>query len=214
MTAQQKTCSKCGQAKDINEYYSNKRSADGYNYSCKQCEKERQSVYNRTETGKNKARARNRKWESLNRDRLVECRKVSESKRSKTTHRREYNKNYRALRRKDPLFRLRNNISRQISFMLREKNGSKRGESILQHLGYTIDELKNHLESQFDQNMNWNNYGSYWNIDHIYPQSLLPFSSMDDENFIKCWALSNLRPLEAKENIRKSNKVCENPLFP
>ena len=30
---------------------------------------------------------------------------------------------------------------------------------------------------------------------------------MEHPNFQKCWALSNLRPLEAFENIRKSNKL-------
>lgn len=28
----------------------------------------------------------------------------------------------------------------------------------------------------------------------------LPYTSMEDENFQKCWALSNLRPLSAKQN--------------
>jgi hypothetical protein len=37
-------------------------------------------------------------------------------------------------------------------------------------------------------------------IDHIVPQSDLPYSSMNDENFQKCWALENLRPLSAKQN--------------
>jgi hypothetical protein len=40
-----------------------------------------------------------------------------------------------------------------------------------------------------------------WNIDHIIPQSDLIYASMEDENFKKCWALSNLRPYSAKQNI-------------
>ena len=55
--------------------------------------------------------------------------------------------------------------------------------------------------------MSWENYGIYWQIDHIYPQSLLPYDSMDHPNFLKCWSLDNLRPLEATENIRKGNKL-------
>lgn len=68
--------------------------------------------------------------------------------------------------------------------------------------------------------MNWKNHGSYnyqswddnnpltwtWNIDHIIPQSLLPFSSMNDENFKKCWSLNNLRPLSSKKNILDGNR--------
>jgi hypothetical protein len=45
-----------------------------------------------------------------------------------------------------------------------------------------------------------------WNIDHIIPQSKLPYVSMEDENFKKCWALNNLRPLSSKVNLEKGNK--------
>lgn len=90
---------------------------------------------------------------------------------------------------------------------------SKHGESCLQHLPYLVEELKSHIESLWESWMTWDNYGSYdynrktWQIDHIVPQSKLPYSSMNDENFQKCWALSNLRPLETIANIKKSNKA-------
>lgn len=62
------------------------------------------------------------------------------------------------------------------------------------YLEYTIDDLKRYLESQFNKNMIWDNYGQYWHIDHVVPQFDLPFSSMKDDNFKQCWGLSNLRP--------------------
>lgn len=74
-------------------------------------------------------------------------------------------------------------------------------------LGYTIDDLMKHLESKFDDKMNWNNQGSYWHIDHIYPCSKLKYITVSDDNFKKLWSLDNLQPLEASENISKSNKV-------
>lgn len=46
-----------------------------------------------------------------------------------------------------------------------------------------------------------------WQIDHIIPQSHLLFETLDDENFLKCWALENLRPLDAKENLEKQDKI-------
>ena len=63
--------------------------------------------------------------------------------------------------------------------------------------------------------MTWDNYGIYrasmwvdndpstwvWQIDHIIPQAKFSYTSMDEENFQKCWALSNLRPLSAKQNV-------------
>jgi hypothetical protein len=63
--------------------------------------------------------------------------------------------------------------------------------------------------------MTWDKWGKYnsrtsndedpatwtWQIDHIIPQSNVPYVSMEDENFKKCWALENLRPYSAKKNI-------------
>jgi hypothetical protein len=114
----------------------------------------------------------------------------------------------------NPCFRLRKKISSSVYSALRIQNGSKNGGSILDCLPYTIEELKAHLESQFEPWMSWENHGNYnkdkptWQLDHKYfPQSLYPYDSMDHPNFLKVWNLENLQPLEAIENIRKSNKL-------
>lgn len=91
----------------------------------------------------------------------------------------------------------------------------KNYKSCLKYLPYSFLELKLYLETLFEPWMNWQNYGVYkndtwddndcstwkWNIDHIIPQSDLPYISMEDDNFKKCWALDNLRPYSAKQNI-------------
>ena len=58
----------------------------------------------------------------------------------------------------------------------------------------------------FNDKMTWDNYGEYWHIDHIKPQSLFNFESFEDDEFKECWALDNLQPLSAEENRKKSNK--------
>jgi len=60
--------------------------------------------------------------------------------------------------------------------------------------------------------MNWKNYGSYWHIDHIIPQSVYQFVNLKTkkenlDEIQKCWSLRNLRPLEKIENIKKGNKL-------
>jgi hypothetical protein len=50
--------------------------------------------------------------------------------------------------------------------------------------------------------MSWDNVGK-WHIDHIIPLSSFRFTSMDDPEFRAAWALSNLRPMWATENILK-----------
>jgi len=107
----------------------------------------------------------------------------------------------------DSVYKMRDAVSKSIYKMLKKSGNSKSDESVLKYLPYTILELKKHLENLFDENMNWNNHGSYWHLDHIYPQSKLPYDSMRHPNFQKCWALSNLQPLEVNENLKKSNKL-------
>jgi hypothetical protein len=111
------------------------------------------------------------------------------------------NQNFRDKLASDNILKLRRNCSRAINYTLKSQNSSKQGYSILKFLPYTLEELKDHLENKFDNNMNWKNYGTYWHLDHIMPQSDLPFASMEEENFKICWSLANLRPLEAKQNM-------------
>lgn len=61
-------------------------------------------------------------------------------------------------------------------------------------LGYSIDDVKQHLEKLFDENMNWENYGTYWGITFFIPRRLYSFTSLKSEEFRKCWSLKNLKP--------------------
>ena len=117
----------------------------------------------------------------------------------------------------NPILKLRQAISSKIYYMLKTNGGSKNGNSIFDHLPYTLMELKQHIESQWVGEkawMNWDNYGKYyfggprrWHLDHINPKSALPFDSMEHPNFLKCWGLDNLQPLDAVENMQKHNKI-------
>lgn len=46
-----------------------------------------------------------------------------------------------------------------------------------------------------------------WHIDHIRPKSSFTYTSEDDAEFRDCWSLTNLRPLWAKDNVKKSNSA-------
>ena len=112
---------------------------------------------------------------------------------------------YKRKRRKtDPAFKLRDLISASVYDGL-HKNHCKKNNSTWLALPYTPEELRCHLESQFTKDMNWDNHGTYWHIDHIIPQAALPYSSMEHPNFLKCWSLDNLQPLPAKDNATKGS---------
>lgn len=89
------------------------------------------------------------------------------------------------------------------SSLLRHHLINKNNKHVFDIVGYTLKDLKNHLEKTFKENMTWDNYGSYWHIDHIKPASLFNHNNKDE--FKKCWSLNNLRALSKKDNLIKSN---------
>lgn len=119
----------------------------------------------------------------------------------------------------DPFFRLRDIASKLVRAALKQQGGDKGGGTIADFVSWAPEELVEHIEQQFqlpgNEWMTLENHGKYdaktwddndpstwkWNLDHIVPQSDLPYASMEDDNFKKCWALSNLRPYSAKQNI-------------
>ena len=117
-----------------------------------------------------------------------------------------YNPEYEQHLRKRPQHKIRKTASKMAWYGLKKNSSSKRGGSLWNHLPYTVDDLKEHLENQFENWMSWENYGFEWSIDHIRPQSSFSYKSMDDEQFQECWSLKNLRPLSCEENLKKGSK--------
>jgi hypothetical protein len=74
--------------------------------------------------------------------------------------------------------------------------------SAVKDLGCSIAELKSYLETKWQTGMNWENYGK-WHIDHIKPLSM--FDLTDAEQFKQACHYTNLQPLWAEDNIRKSD---------
>jgi DNA-binding TFAR19-related protein (PDSD5 family) len=101
--------------------------------------------------------------------------------------------------------RISENISSEISRSM--KRGPKGRGHWEELVGYTKAQLKRHLESLFTPEMSWENYGSYWHIDHIIPISVFNFSTPEDIDFKKAWSLSNLQPLNAIDNMKKHAKL-------
>lgn len=104
-----------------------------------------------------------------------------------------------------PERRLSHSVTVLMNRMLRR---GKEGKSWKTYVDYTLDQLVAHLESQFQEGMSWDNYGS-WHVDHIIPRVLLPCVDASEENFKTCWALPNLRPLWAKDNLSKGSRILD-----
>ncbi len=68
--------------------------------------------------------------------------------------------------------------------------------------GCSPSHLEQHLESQFTDGMTWDNYGD-WHVDHIKPISSFDLSTESER--IAANHYTNLQPLWAEDNLKKSN---------
>lgn len=164
--------------KELSNFHSDKSRPDGLDHKCKECKR----IYGRTE----KRKIYTKCWNAKNKLR-------------KLTKQYEYRKNKILL---DPGFKLRLRISSLIGNSLKAKGLRKRNRSWEATVGYTLNELKIHLQSKFTEGMHWNNYGK-WHIDHIKLICSFNIKAIDDYQFKECWALKNLQPLWAIDNMKK-----------
>lgn len=105
--------------------------------------------------------------------------------------------------------RLKGRMANRMRDLLKKRNSSKGGVHVFDILGYSVDDLKNRLESLFVDGMNWDNMGK-WHIDHILPDCMFGYKSVNDIDFKKCWSLDNLQPLWAEDNLSKGTKILTN----
>ena len=112
--------------------------------------------------------------------------------------------------------RMITDIQYRLSCLLRTRlyqalMGNFKSGSAVQDLGCTIPELKFYLEGQFQDGMTWENwtrvdlYENAWNIDHKIPLAF--FDLTIREQLLQAVHYTNLQPMWAKENLKKSNKV-------
>jgi len=108
----------------------------------------------------------------------------------------------------DKLYKLKINIASLIRNSIKSKT-TKRALKTIDLLGCSVECFKQHIESSFSPDMNWNNYGSYWSIDHICPCD----QAQTAAEIIKLQHYSNLRPMTVTDNIVKSNKATTEATF-
>ena len=217
-----KVCSKCKEEKNICDFGNLKTSKDGLSYSCKQCDRQRGKEYRNKNYKKileqNKIwRAKNPEWVYNRHKRFRDNNKdkVNEMKRNwlskNPQKRKEYRENYKPRKREqkkerrenDPTFVIISNIRSRLYKYLKKHNITKKNKTF-EIVGCAPEFLKEHLEKQFVSGMTWENR-SEWHIDHIIPLS----SAKTEEELYKLCHYTNLQPLWAEDNIKKSNKIVE-----
>lgn len=92
----------------------------------------------------------------------------------------------------------------RIAKFLKQKN-VKKNSSTYKLLGCSPRFLKKYLEGKFKDGMNWDNYGPKgWHVDHIKPISKFKIENIEEK--YKAFHYSNLQPMWAMDNLKKSNK--------
>jgi hypothetical protein len=102
----------------------------------------------------------------------------------------------------DPGYRVLVTLRKRVSKTLRKKGASV---SAVRDLGCSLDDFRRYLEKQFQAGWTWENYGTAWHIDHIYPLSFVDFQDPIEARAACNWR--NLRPLAAGDNLSKNNAL-------
>ena len=105
----------------------------------------------------------------------------------------------------DIMYRIVNSLASRTNFYI---NKNKYNITHLELIGCSYEELKVYLESLFKIGMNFDNYGE-WELDHIYPISKFNLNNIDEIK--KCFNYKNIQPLWKIENLKKYNKIIDNP---
>lgn len=194
-----KKCNKCGRLLDETMFHKNKDSKDGLTSLCKDCRNKANRIYYNNEEIKERKRLYKQNYDKEHRIQKKEYMDEYINRPGIKQQRMNYQINrYRT----DIRFRLDSLTINVCSRVLSGK--TKCPDCLEQRCGFTAQQLREHIESQFTPEMNWSNYGTYWELDHIIPRFKFYYESYDDEQFKQCWALSNLRPLEVKVNRCRS----------
>jgi hypothetical protein len=108
--------------------------------------------------------------------------------------------------------RLKEDLNSRIKYRLHYRLEAYKSDKIKPHfaskyLGCSIQEFREYVEQKWTSEMSWENYGKYWNLDHIYPLSKINWEDMDAVKYVLNFR--NIQPLLVAENSRKSNKIAK-----
>lgn len=147
-------------------------------------------------------RERSKNFYEINKDKIS-----LQTKKYRLKNKDKINKYYVDRRKTDINFKLIGNLRARLNIALKKNIKSL---STIQLIGCSIEQLKEHLESQFTDEMSWDNHGrgwdnkKEWHIDHIKPCASFTLTKPSEQE--KCFNYTNLQPLWAIDNIKKGSK--------
>ncbi len=161
--------------------------------------------YQRQYWKKNRAKlaADNRRWQKEHPEKLLEYYRKYRAKNKKKRH--DYMRGYHFQKRHDNVgFNLLNVLRARIARCIKTK-GMIKSQSTASLLGCSLPDFIIYLETLFQPSMTWENHGTVWHVDHIMPCAIFDLSKPEHQK--RCFHFSNMQPLFAADNLRKSDKV-------
>lgn len=202
---EKKICKKCGVEKLLCEFDNKKGTKDGLDYRCKDCRREYFVNYYSRNIEKKRESEKKRYWK--NRDKELERIKKKHEKHKereiqyRKDNRHKINEREKNRYNNDVLYKLKTNMRNRLKLFLKSKKIYKTNTTF-ELVGGTPEIIKEYIENQFSEGMNWGNHGE-WHIDHIIPLS----SAKTEEEVYKLCHYTNLQPLWGIENLKKGKKI-------
>ncbi len=115
-------------------------------------------------------------------------------------------------RAENPTRKLAENCRSRICHILKREKVTK-SQSTFKFIGCTAEFFREFLEHQFTDGMTWQNYGIFWNVDHVIP--IASFQLHNPDHLRNAFHYSNCRPLKVEENSEKNDTLpsSHQPLF-
>jgi hypothetical protein len=203
-----KQCGRCKQLKTLDCFSVDNSRPSGYQSRCRTCDYEAHKEWKLKKYGPTKPRAKYIKYKTdderieaqRNRRRMFQLNLTDEQRKKEKIARNKRD----AIKLQNPFHKAKENL--RCSALNGFKNGYNAGTQPHILFGCTHEELKNHIELQFEPWMNWSNRGFgvagqaqknyHWQLDHIKPLN----SATNLEEYIALWHYTNIRPLCAYAN--------------
>jgi hypothetical protein len=195
-----KFCDKCQKNKPIDNY--RKYCEKSYSKTCKKCLNEMDKI--------RKKNLRKKKAETF----LAKCEKCNEDKvlNNFAKLKKFYKKKiclscYPDFLKEQKTEWCRNERITNINYRLKKSLAARlrnvlfKTDTTMNYIGCNIQYLREWFEYNFSSEMNWDNYGSFWSIDHIIPVCKFDLTIEDEK--LKCWNWTNLIPVTIKFNSSK-----------
>ena len=219
-----KTCNKCKIEKKIENFYVGEN-------KCKKCrieekklrllkhkEKEKEYTHKecitcKKEYGISFFRTGENVCNSCQKEKLYKWRKDNPEKMEKINKKYREKEDYREKQNAIKKQIYNNNINERLTRKYRQKlrnyifkNSSKEQRLKYEEIfGCSKHYIKMWIESNMTKEMTWDNYGTYWNLDHVKPCA--SFNLEEKDNLLECFNWRNTMPVTVKQNLKKNTLI-------